>query len=107
MDKLINSKNYQSADRFGTTKATYKNRSNSFDQIQTIKEHRNTGKFGENYENLIPELKAPLNQQMDDNNSDSMSSSVLSSEKDYDENDVIEDVEPEEMNFVVDNDNDA
>jgi hypothetical protein len=55
----------------------------------------------------MPELKAPLNQQIDDNNSDSMSSSVLSSEKDYDENDVIEDVEPAEMNFVVDNDNDA
>ena len=64
MDKLINSKNQQSSDRFGTTKATYKNRSNSFDQIQTIKEHRNTGKFGETHEKLMPELKAPLNQQM-------------------------------------------
>ena len=52
----------------------------------------------------MPELDAPLNQQNDDNNSDSMSSSVLSSEKDYDENDVIEDVNPVDMNFDVDND---
>jgi hypothetical protein len=55
----------------------------------------------------MPELDAPLNQQNDDNNSDSMSSSVLSSEKDYDENDVIEDVNPVDMNFDVDNDKDV
>lgn len=36
-----------------------------------------------------------------------MSSSVLSSEKDYDENDVIEDVNPVDMNFDVDNDKDV
>ena len=55
----------------------------------------------------MPELDEPLNQQNDDNNSDSMSSSVLSSEKDYDENDVIEDVNPVDMNFDVDNDKDV
>ena len=55
----------------------------------------------------MPDLDAPLNQQNDDNNSDSMSSSVLSSEKDYDENDVIEDVNPVDMNFDVDNDKDV
>jgi len=33
-----------------------------------------------------------------------MSSSVLSSEKDYDENDVVEDVNPVDMNFEVEND---
>jgi hypothetical protein len=36
-----------------------------------------------------------------------MSSSVLSSEKEYDENDVIEDVNPVDMNFDVDNDKDV
>lgn len=45
-----------------------------------------------------------MNQQNDDNNSDSMSSTVLSSEKDYDENDVVEDVNPVDMNFEVEND---
>jgi hypothetical protein len=34
-----------------------------------------------------------------------MSSSVLSSEKDFDENDVIEDLDPGDMNFEVANDN--
>ena len=33
-----------------------------------------------------------------------MSSSVLSSEKDYDENDVVEDVNPVDMNFDLEND---
>lgn len=33
-----------------------------------------------------------------------MSSTVLSSEKDYDENDVVEDVNPVDMNFEVEND---
>jgi hypothetical protein len=36
-----------------------------------------------------------------------MSSSVLSSEKDYDENDVVEDVNPVDMNFEVENDKDV
>jgi hypothetical protein len=36
-----------------------------------------------------------------------MSSSVLSSEKDYDENDVVEDVNPVDMNFEVENNKDV
>ena len=60
MDKLINSKDQHSIERFATTKATSKIRSNSLDRIQA-KELRNTANFGETNERFISYQEVPKN----------------------------------------------